>query len=456
MYLARYGGGDLAFVQAALHFPRAVEEPPAVPDGWWSAFRAWLAQVLACPDLLMGMRLRLRGRNLERVLFLNLPAGREADLERLGRAAASLNTLADGSVVLPETREQHDAVAVGMPEPRWQIRPAPGTFRDSVLGSEFRLAPDLEPVLQRALQDGCGVEYQANLRSMAAAPEALRWLRRNCLRLESEAVPPRVLETQQRLADRLAGGEYGVEEHIAGDGVWVASLVEEHYARRMGRLGFPGPALSSDLDSDCLSFLDAGFHHGLFEELHPLELASGALTRDEAAELLGWRPSPMLERSLEGIRLEGEPNFLERIERRLARLENTLRTRHRSAPECEEVRKAVGIGAADPPFALAKARQILERLVLRIYQDQKPGAKEKPLFNMIEELTEVRDLFPPNVSTFLHSVRVIGNYVVHPRPGQPAAETLLSEADVEVTLLMILSVIEWYLLEYHPPGPEGA
>jgi hypothetical protein len=93
-----------------------------------------------------------------------------------------------------------------------------------------------------------------------------------------------------------------------------------------------------------------------------------------------------------------------------------------------------------------KTRQILEEIVQRIYCDFKKSPTVKPLFNMIEEITAAGTVVPRNIASYLHTVRVLGNLVVHSNPTAPPAA--LSEADRELSLLMTLLIVEWYLLEY--------
>ena len=109
------------------------------------------------------------------------------------------------------------------------------------------------------------------------------------------------------------------------------------------------------------------------------------------------------------------------------------------------------ISRADPPFALVKTRQILEGIVQRVYRDRKTGQPVKPLYNMIDELLNDGRVFPRRIASYLHTLRVLGNLVAHGGTAKvegSADNSSLSETDVELTLLMTLNLVEWYLFEY--------
>ena len=135
-------------------------------------------------------------------------------------------------------------------------------------------------------------------------------------------------------------------------------------------------------------------------------------------------------------------DYLARIDQRLDALERALSGRGSPAEEGVLLRKAVAIARADAPFALAKARQVVERIVERVYLERRPGQPIKPLFNMIEDLTADGAVFPKPIASYLHTVRVVGNIAVH---GDGTGGAPLSDSDVELSLLMTLNLVEWYL-----------
>ena len=75
---------------------------------------------------------------------------------------------------------------------------------------------------------------------------------------------------------------------------------------------------------------------------------------------------------------------------------------------------------------------------------------------MIDELLEDSHVFPRRIASYLHTLRVLGNLVAHGGPAKvegSADNSSLSESDVELTLLMTLNLVEWYLSEY--PHSDG-
>src|SRR5436190_123587 len=106
------------------------------------------------------------------------------------------------------------------------------------------------------------------------------------------------------------------------------------------------------------------------------------------------------------------------------------------------------------PLALVKARQILEKIMRRLYRRHRPTLPQKALlFEMIRDLTGQANrpaVLPRRIGHYLETIRVLGNLEVHAdsAQGQGASASALSQDDVELSLLMMVNVIEWYLLEH--------
>jgi hypothetical protein len=139
-----------------------------------------------------------------------------------------------------------------------------------------------------------------------------------------------------------------------------------------------------------------------------------------------------------------------RIEHRLRRIEQELVRRGRTGSECDDLRKAMEISRHDPAFALVKARQILEKLVRRLYRQHRPNGPDKPLlFDMIRDLAGHANraaVLPRHIANYLDTIRVLGNLEAH-KDADGASSAAVSESDVELSLLMTLNILEWYLLE---------
>ena len=146
---------------------------------------------------------------------------------------------------------------------------------------------------------------------------------------------------------------------------------------------------------------------------------SAAVQTATAAATIGWQP-PASWRSGAVANAATLPDstegYLQRIESRLTALEQTLAQRSLSAEECAELRKAIGIGQQDASFALVKARQILEKIVRRLYRRHRPTLPQKALlFEMIRDLTGQANrpaVLPRRIGHYLETIRVLGNLEV--------------------------------------------
>jgi len=183
-----------------------------------------------------------------------------------------------------------------------------------------------------------------------------------------------------------------------------------------------------------------------------------------AIATIGWQP-PASWRTGAAANAATLPDstegYLQRIESRLTALERTLAQRSLTAEECAELRKAIGISQQDASFALVKARQILEKIVRQLYRQHRPALPQKALlFEMIRDLTGQANrpaVLPRRIGHYLETIRVLGNLEAHAasvEDGKGGAGSALSSDDVELSLLMMVNVIEWYLLENEPwAGP---
>lgn len=141
-------------------------------------------------------------------------------------------------------------------------------------------------------------------------------------------------------------------------------------------------------------------------------------------------------------------DFLALIEQRLGALEarlDLIADRQLTA----EVQRTIAIARVDLPFALAKARYVLELIVRDIYRREHPDAKPKPLFNMIEDLCAQKGLFGAKIATDINYIRINGNLIVHAQD-EPVA---ITDRQVEVIVLMTINLVEWYLTDYLPGRP---
>ncbi|EIC20349.1 hypothetical protein Thi970DRAFT_03977 [Thiorhodovibrio frisius] len=99
--------------------------------------------------------------------------------------------------------------------------------------------------------------------------------------------------------------------------------------------------------------------------------------------------------------------FLSLIEQRLGALETRLET-IADRQLTGEVKRAIDIARVDLPFALVKARYVLEVIVRDIYRRELPRAKVKHLFDMIAALCERPGLFSKKITTDINYIRING------------------------------------------------
>jgi len=456
MYFARYDNGRSKVAQAAVSLPALVLET-AGRQRWSELLRLAAEQTLAAPGVDFSVRFTVQNRRLDRLLLLTAGEDREDDLTALCAGFLRPASVVEESVVVPASRDQHDELLAGFPAVAAWIRNEPIEHRGCELVSDFRLAGSLDSLLLAALDRGETLAVQFNVCRHAADAEDLRAARKNLVRLEHErGLPPVLVESQRGIVERASGG-FLVDEIVASADTSalrrVRDALDPAFAAGYARLGFR--ELPWDDETDLADLISTGFHASLFHDFCPLAKAAMTIDPGCALRLLAWRPPrlwPAACAANAAVEEDAQQGGLKKIEQRLDRVEKLLAERHAAAVECGELRKALAISRADPPFALAKARQILESIVLRIFLEHKPGQKPKPLFNMIEELLEGGQVFPRRIATYLHTIRIIGNLVVHGglKPEPAGASPELSEADVELSLLMTLQLVEWYLLEYAP------
>lgn len=454
MYTARYSDGQAAIVQTALSFGVVVLDSVDDSNSWTANYRQVIDALVSTPEVDFSFRISLSDNCLKRELFITSSEERKEHLQSLAGRFLRLNALVDESVKLCVDQNQHDEIAGGFPKLHCWLRNAAYPHNDCQLICDFRLFPLLERLFDVALQRGWDVAAQFNVRRYQPTAEDTRSLRKNLARLEAENLPQRLTDLQRNFIGRLDQARFLIDQFVGFGNAQakdtLSEQIAEEFTAKFGRFGFPCALFedSGSLDEQ----LSMGFHSSLFRESTSMDKAADAAAPDEIEQLLCWQPLESSAALLSNTHLgyERDRDFLKRIELKLGDLERAVQTQNLATAECSEFKKALGISRADPPFALVKTRQILEGIVQRVYSDRKRGTPGKPLFNMIDELLEDGRVFPRRIASYLHTLRVLGNLVAHgaPAKGEGAANNTLSETDVELTLLMTLNLVEWYLFEY--------
>ncbi len=457
MYTARYSDGQSTIIQKALSFGVVVFEPGDDLSGWSASYRRAMDTIIAAPGVDFAFRISLKEKCLKRELFVMTSERREEHVEALAGSFLRLNALVDESAKVCLEKNQHDELAGYFPKLRYWVRNVAHPYNDCHLMCDFRILPLLDRLFDVALQRGWDLAVQFNVRRYQLTDEDVRSIRKNLVHINSESgLPHRLIDLQRSLAGKAEQVQFLIDQFVGFEGLeskdFMSEQIAEEFAAKFGRFGFPC-SLLEDSAGDVDELLWTGFHSSLFEESTPMDKLADASTKNEIEQLLWWQPSESWAgESLSNTRVgyERDRDFLKRIELKLGDLERALHTRNLAPSECSEFKKALSISRADPPFALVKTRQILEGIVQRVYRDRKRDQPAKPLYNMIDELLEDGRIFPRRIASYLHTLRVLGNLVAHggPPKGAQSADNNLSETDVELTLLMTLNLVEWYLFEY--------
>jgi hypothetical protein len=446
MYIARYGNQLEAVDQALVRLPLVCLASARGAHPWRSRWATAVSAAIDTPAVDISWRITVANRRVDRQLLMSVPHSDEAALTRICDAMAASNAIVTGSVDLCADRSEHDNSRGDFPPSRGWLRGLCHEFGSASAMSDFRITQELNALLAQAFIFGWDFALQLNIRRLGEEDRLgiLREMRKNLVRLRTErSVPAFLIAVQEAMAARLETAAYLVDEYLGGASLEVLdSVVAWLGGRSKSRTG----QFSSGFEIESCEDLDVpivtGFHRYYFGDLEPRGAAPQSLSDRELRDLLCWEPAADLLPYIENVVADAEDDVLQRLERQLDRIEAAVGGRRGSAAACNEMRKAIEIHRADPPFALAKARSILEEIITRLYRENRPGAPVKPLFNMIEELIGGGTVFPKNIATYLHAVRVIGNLVVHQGATSSPPVTV---QDVEIGLLMILCVIEWYL-----------
>jgi hypothetical protein len=456
MYQAHYHGPGFDLVQVALQIRQVVRGPEEKPSKWLSTFRQATRQIVATPSIDCAVRFATKGKRLERTLLITAPEHAEDRVQYLAGVILQLNAVVDGSVLCALNRTQHDEITSQFPKICGRLSIEPVEMNRCWLTHDFRMFSQLELLMAEALHREVEAAWQINARYSQANSEDTRALRKNLVLIESESsIPARVAELQRKIWNHMEASSFLIDELVGfkseSDSRRIQQILGQQFAAGLGKMGFTAPHI--DWEEDMADLLATGFHTSYLAEFEPFQKAAMSASSENLAEWICWQPpiewdGHLLTNSV--VESDHEVEGLRKIETQLGHIEQLLRQNNAAFVEAGELRKALEIYRVDPLFALAKSRQIMEQIVGRVYRDHKPGARTKPLFNMVEELTAKGDLFPRSIATYLHTIRILGNLVVHGGSTEQAdhPDKQLGEVDVELTLLMTLRLVEWFLVEY--------
>jgi hypothetical protein len=466
MYCAEFGDGSTSVRQLLLRFPKWVDAGAAGGGEWNARLREAADLVTMTHELDFSVRLVVAADRFERQIFLNSFRDDPAALETLARHFLRLDDGAQGIVQLCADRQEYDAVQDALPRVCLAVAAEPMRKDGCVFAHDFLLLSAFGTMGAAALAAKSSICWQGAFRGYAPDAEARRVVQRNFIALDDlRGIPPALRDYERAIAGRFGTAAYLLDECLWLDDALVDSartIVARTWHEGPGALGLPVCTLESVPEST-RAVLRAAMQPALFAEPSPLEAVSAAVPMATAAATIGWQP-PASWRSGAAANTATLPDstegYLQRIEARLTALEQALAQRSLTAEECAELRKAIGISQQDASFALVKARQILEKIVKQLYRQHRPTLPQKALlFEMIRDLTGQANrpaVLPRRIGHYLETIRVLGNLEVHvdsAEEGKAASGAALSRDDVELSLLMMVNVIEWYLLEHEQAAP---
>lgn len=458
MYCAQFEDGDQHLAQALIEFPTLVVG--AEGEGWRTRLSG-LADLLAgTPAIDVAVRLTLEGRRFNRQVLLTSLQGDTAALDDLAQALMGLDDGSQRLVAECTDRARFDGVAEGLPAACVRLASPPLVIGDARIIDDRRLLPSLAGLGVMALSRGHKLCWQGVYRQLDATADEVRAVRKNALAIEHlPQVPSALRRAQHDLATRFDSAGLCVDECLWLDAAALTdanAAVAATEAVAAKAAGLPARTLTP-LDDAEIEIARCALHPALFRAYSPIELAGCAVASSHLASALAFAaPATWNPDTLENaMRVDSAHDYLKRIDTRLESLERELLRRRTAADECAELRRALGIGREDPSFALVKARQILERVVRRLYALHRPAQGDKALlFDMIRDLTGQSGkpaVLPRRIGHYLDTIRVLGNLEAHGASGAGAPQ--LSRDDVELSLMMTLNVLEWFLLEREGSGP---
>ncbi len=467
MYCAEFGDGSASVRQLLLRFPKWVDESAAGSRKWIARLRDAAGLVTMSRELDFTVRLVVTEEGFERQIFLNLLRGDESALEPLARHFLRLDDGAQGIVQVCGSRQEYDAVQEALPPVCLAVAAEPMGKDGAVFANDFKLLSAFGTMGAAALATKRSMCWQGAFHGYAPDAEGRRIVQKNGIALaDLRGIPVALRDYEQAIAGRFGSAAYLLDECIWIDDVLADSargIVARSWHEGPGALGLPVCRLAPVPES-AREILRAGISPALFTDPPALDAMSAAVQNATAIAAIGWQP-PASWRTGAATNAATLPDstegYLQRIESRLTALERTLAQRSLTAEECAELRKAIGISQQDASFALVKARQILEKIVRQLYRQHRPALPQKALlFEMIRDLTGQANrpaVLPRRIGHYLETIRVLGNLEAHAasaEDGKGAAGSALSSDDVELSLLMMVNVIEWYLLENEAPaGP---
>ena len=244
MYFASFDIDRDQILQGCAHFPYLPLVGGDTNDHWWKEFERLLFRADSVKDITSSLRLLSGGdKALERTLIFSASAGKETDLRRYLASFTRLDNIIEGSVTLPLTREEHDALLDSFPRYHCRIATQGYARREVWFACDFRVAPLLNDLLVEADTLGYHFGYQVHVKHLIIDSGCVREVRKNALSVcNLKGVPEEVALMQQRLAKGLGDATAICEEFLAADTPetceWLREALQRHFRRQFAPLKF--------------------------------------------------------------------------------------------------------------------------------------------------------------------------------------------------------------------------
>ena len=303
MYLAAFEFDQVRILQGCVRLgplPTVRQETLSL---WWRILEGRLRSRDAVTGGQHALRLLLDSDgSMRRFLITSAPPQAESQLRSYLASYTRLDGVVEGSVGIPLTRAEHDALLHGFPKLQCQVRAGSFGAGEPWFACPFQIASELDSLFAEADTLGYRLGYQVHVRPWTADPEALRDARKNVLRVRSlPGVPQPLAETQEQLVERLATATALCEEFVAVDSDeaarWLGEALRRDFRRRMAGMRFEAPRFDfANGGSDDL--LTVATHSSVFEAISLDESCAQCIDSDGALEILGWRGPADLEQRL--------------------------------------------------------------------------------------------------------------------------------------------------------------
>jgi hypothetical protein len=300
MYLARFEFSGEPWLQACVRL--GFSEDTAYDTEWAQLLRHLVTDLSSAPYLRFGYRISLSQTQLKRSIFLLAQAVHEAQLRRSLASFIRLNLLAEDSVQIPQSRQEHDECISSFPRYRCFLSPPAYMLQSNLwVACDFNGRSIIEKLSQEASALGHEFGYHACCEPTKIDAPLRRDARKNMLHLRNlSGMPTSLAQYQENLSMRLDTASFLIDELLgvssADAAEWLYAALQRNFQENYGGMRFEIPEFSFDEDDHELP-LTAVRQRSAIEELSLQEICSLCADEDDLVKLLAWCPSKVSHRS---------------------------------------------------------------------------------------------------------------------------------------------------------------